>query len=142
MKLLPKTSDPQVVRTDFEHQEAWEAICNLIRAPVHEFGNAFYAYVYFLDDAEFQGLSVPDLLTCLPDDYGHFFLFVVDAIAITTPEHPILAVDLGDQRGRSFRAIPSTVQSIQNNLSLANMDFFEFAESADKDGIFRGFPEP
>jgi hypothetical protein len=36
--------------------------------------------------------------------------------------------------------IPSEIQSIENNLSLANMDFEEFAESADKDGIFRGFP--
>jgi hypothetical protein len=30
---------------------------------------------------------------------------------------------------------------IENNLSIANMDFEAFAENADPDGIFRGFPE-
>jgi hypothetical protein len=29
---------------------------------------------------------------------------------------------------------------IENNLSIANMDFEEFAENVDDDGIFRGFP--
>jgi hypothetical protein len=31
------------------------------------------------------------------------------------------------------------IQSIQNNLSIANMDFEEFANSVDDDGVFRGF---
>jgi hypothetical protein len=29
--------------------------------------------------------------------------------------------------------------SVENNLSIANMDFIDFAESVDEDGIFRGF---
>jgi hypothetical protein len=31
------------------------------------------------------------------------------------------------------------VQAIQNNLSLANMDYVEFARAVGRDGIFRGF---
>ena len=31
--------------------------------------------------------------------------------------------------------------SRENNLSIANMDFREFAESVDPDGVFRGFPQ-
>jgi hypothetical protein len=31
------------------------------------------------------------------------------------------------------------VQSIENNLSLFNMDFWEFADNVDDDGVFRGF---
>jgi hypothetical protein len=31
------------------------------------------------------------------------------------------------------------IQSIENNLSLANMDFAEFTDSADRDGVLRGF---
>jgi hypothetical protein len=31
--------------------------------------------------------------------------------------------------------------SVENNLSLANMDFEEFANAVDVDGLFRGFPE-
>jgi hypothetical protein len=30
---------------------------------------------------------------------------------------------------------------VENNLSLVNMDFVEFAESVDPDGVFRGFPQ-
>jgi hypothetical protein len=29
--------------------------------------------------------------------------------------------------------------SVENNLSIGNMDFDEFANAVDKDGIFRGF---
>ncbi|GAA4579965.1 hypothetical protein GCM10023176_58710 [Micromonospora coerulea] len=38
-----------------------------------------------------------------------------------------------------FRALPQQVQAIQNNLSLANMDYIEFATSAGAEGVFRGF---
>jgi hypothetical protein len=41
--------------------------------------------------------------------------------------------------GRTFRSIPSEVEPIVANLSLANMNFAEFADNADREGIFRGF---
>ena len=50
-------------------------------------------------------------------------------------------VDLYGSRGRSFRATPSQIQAIQNNLSIANMGFEEFAEAVGEGGIFRGFPK-
>src|SRR5262245_26850764 len=142
MKSLPRTDNPLVVRTDFEHQDAWETICNLIRAPVSALGMTFYANIQFLEDVEFQGLATSDLLARLPRDYEHPTLFVVDSIATTLPEYPILILDLGEEVGRSFRAIPSAIQSIENNLSIANMSFSEFAVATDKNGIFRGFPTP
>jgi hypothetical protein len=40
-----------------------------------------------------------------------------------------------------FRVIPSQMWSVENNLSIANMDFFEFADAVGDDGIFRGFPK-
>ena len=45
MKQLPKTANPLVIRTDFENQQVWETICDLIRAPVHEGSERFYAHV-------------------------------------------------------------------------------------------------
>jgi hypothetical protein len=33
MKQLAKTTNPVVIRTDFENQQAWETICDLVRAP-------------------------------------------------------------------------------------------------------------
>ena len=113
-----------------------------IRAPVPAVGDTFYAYVDFLEDAVFRNLSKDELLARVPSDYAHSFFMVVDTTAITDREHPILVIDLNGERGRSFRAIPSQIQSIENNLSIANMSFFEFADAAGVDGIFRGFPKP
>jgi hypothetical protein len=51
----------------------------------------------------------------------------------------VLVIDLREDRGRHFRAVTSHVHSIENNLSIANMDFFEFADNVEIDGVFRGF---
>ena len=132
-----------VIRTEFENQQAWETICELIRAPVPAPGAyTFYASVEFLEDDEFRDLSKEDLLPRVPAGYLHSFVFVVDREAVSNSEFPILVVDLLHERGRVFRAIPSTIQSIENNLSIANMDFFEFANAVDTDGVFRGFAKP
>ena len=140
MKQLPTTANPVVIRTCFESQEAWETVCGLIRAPQYDTSDPFYANVDLLDDIEFENLAPADLLARVPGDYPHSFLLVVDCITITPPEFPVLVIDLYAERGRNFRAIPSQIQGIENNLSIANMDFFEFADSVDDDGIFRGFP--
>jgi hypothetical protein len=140
MKQLPKTANPLVIRTDFENQQLWETICDLIRAPVHEGSESFYAYVEFLEDSDYRNLTKEELLAIVPRDYDHSFLFVVDGATIADPGFAILTVQVIEPRGRSFRAIPSRIQSIENNLSIANMDFEEFEEAVDKDGIFRGFP--
>jgi hypothetical protein len=50
-------------------------------------------------------------------------------------------VDLYAEPGRTFRVVPRETWAVENNLSIANMDFAEFADRADPDGIFRGFPE-
>jgi hypothetical protein len=74
-------------------------------------------------------------------NYSHTFIIVTDQTATSHPDHPLLIVDLYDSSGREFRAVPSQIQGIENNLSIANMDFEEFADSVHEDGIFRGFPE-
>ena len=45
-----------------------------------------------------------------------------------------------DESGRWFRVVPGRMASVENNLSLANMGFREFADSTDPDSVFRGFP--
>ena len=138
-----------VIRIEFENQQAWEAICELIHAPwplppqVPGPGATFYyANVGFLEDDEFRDLSKEDLRPRMPASYRLSFVFVVDREAVSNPEFPILIVDLHHQRGRGFRAIPSTIPSIECNLSLANMNFFEFSNAVDADGVFRGFRKP
>jgi hypothetical protein len=69
------------------------------------------------------------------------FLFVVDRHALEHPDHPILVVDLRAEPGRTFRVVPSAVWAVENNLSIANLDFADFADAVGPDGVFRGFPQ-
>lgn len=78
---------------------------------------------------------------------GHAFL--ADRLAQQEADHPVIAVclysypDGPDTVGRTFRVIADEVgASVSPNLALANMDFDEFADEADRapDGVFRGFP--
>jgi hypothetical protein len=140
MKPIPKTEYALVLRTDFTDQAAWEEICRILREPVGDFH--LLTYVQFLDDTEYTDIRKDQLLGLIPPDYNHTFIILVDQMAISHPDHPLLVLDLYERSGQEFRAIPSQIQSIENNLSIANMDFEEFAGAVDKDGIFRDFPEP
>jgi len=139
MKQIPRTENALILRTNFSDQSAWKKICEIIRAPVGDLH--FLANVDFLDDMEYADISKGQLMTLIPKDYNHTFIIVADQIATSHPDHPLLVIDLYNPSGREFRAIPSQVQGIENNLSIANMDFEEFADSVDEDGVFRGFPE-
>jgi hypothetical protein len=139
MKQIPETNNALVLRTDFSGAAAWESICAAIREPAGEF--QFQAYVDFVSDPEYDGLTVEQLLSLIPQGSNHTFIFIVDHVALSRPDHPILVVDLYTEPGRTFRVIPSEMSSVENNLSIANMDFEDFAESVDEDGVFRGFSE-
>lgn len=134
MKQIPETEEALVIRTDFADEAAWEAIKRAIVRPV----GGFRAYVNFLDEPEYEGIGVEQLMELVPEGSDHTYLFVVDGTALSHPEQPILCLDLTDEPGRTFRVIPSEMWGVENNLSLANMDFDEFATLVDADGIFRG----
>ena len=134
---IPDTEDSLVLRTDYSDDLAWERVCAAIRAPVGE----FRAYVAFVSDPNCSGLNVEQIVELLRSDFRRSFIFVVDETALRHPEHPVLVVDLHHEDGRTFRVIPSEMWAIENNLSIANIDFDEFADSVDPDGIFRGFRE-
>lgn len=139
MNKIPPTEYALVLRTDFSNSAAWDQICAAIREPVDKFG--FLAHVDFLDRERYANITKEQLLELIPEDYNHSFIIVVDTIAISNPEHPLLIIALHENPGGEFRAIPSQIQGIENNLSIANMDFDEFAHAVDKDGVFRGFDE-
>ena len=134
-KTIPATEHAPVVRTDFSDERLWQVVCRAIEAPV----GAFRAYVTFVSDPACEGITVEEVVERAKQDAG--FLFIVDGLTMSHPEYPILVVDLGEDPGRTFRVIPSEMWGVENNLSLANMDFEEFAENTDGDGIFRGFQD-
>lgn len=139
MKQIPDTENAPVLRADFSDQAAWEEICREIQRPVGIL--RFRANVNFIDDVGFADITKDQLLELIPANYNHSFIVVADRTAISGAEHPLFIIDLFDESAREFRAIPSTIQGIENNLSIGNMDFEEFADSVDEDGVFRGFPE-
>jgi len=139
MKPLPESTTAFVLRTSFVHPSAWASIRASIEAPSPADG--FLAYVQFVDDAAYEGISKDQVVNLFRGRQGHTFVIVADETSMTVAEHPLLIVDLAREPGREFRAIPSAIQSIENNLSIANMDFAEFAQAVDDDGVFRDFPQ-
>lgn len=137
MKALPRTENSLVLRTDFSSDAAWEAVCSEIREPVGE----FRAYVDCVSDTSYAGLNAGEVVALASKVEDRTFLFVVDGLTITDREHPVLVIDLYNEPGRTFRVVPREIWGVENNLSVANMDFEEFAQSTDPDGVFRGFPE-
>jgi hypothetical protein len=151
----PTEHDPWVIRTDFSNDDYWTTVRDLIAAPQKDAGREFFAYVRYVNDDKYRDKETRDLVLSLPDGYPGMFCFVVDRQCIENPEHPVLVVGFYPSDNKSFsrkpratpvgdvstfRALPSQIQSIQNNLSIANMGFEEFANSVGNDGVFRGFP--
>jgi hypothetical protein len=136
---LPEYDYSLVIRTDFSDETAWEHACKLIQDPQTE--NNFRASVECISDKACLGITPEKVASILPGDSERSIVFLVDAEAIAHLEHPVLVVDLLDVPGRSFRVIPSEAWGVENNLRLANMDFAEFAEAVDEDGVFGGFPK-
>ncbi|XUL88204.1 DUF6924 domain-containing protein [Streptomyces galilaeus] len=62
---------------------------------------------------------------------------LADSATAASTERPLLVVDLVAER--CVRVAAAELWSIENNLSGANMDFDEFADAVDDDGVFRGF---
>jgi hypothetical protein len=133
MNMIAKTENTLLLRTDFANDDAWTVLCSRVTALVGE----FQAYVTAHSDAAFDGATLDDVVRAA---VAHRTVFVADARALHDPENPVLVVDV--ESGKVFRVIPAEAWSIENNLSIANMDFDEFAGAADDDGVFRGFTDP
>jgi hypothetical protein len=125
-----------VIRADFTDEAAWKKIKRDVAA-VNIMG--FSANVQFIDDRRYSELTGQELLQRISglNEYG--CIFIADATAMSSAEHHLLVLDPSNPTGKTFRVIPSEAWGVENNLSIANMDYSEFSDSADPDGVFRGF---
>jgi len=135
---LPQPADltSLVVRTDFSDGTAWDALRSALDSA------DVYPHATYVDDPAYAGVSVGALVaaeavTIDDDRAGH--LFLADATTMADGEHPLLAVDLYAEPGRTFRLPPRWFPDVSVNLALANMDFADFADATDGSGTFRGF---
>ena len=135
MPELPDTADTPFVRTDFANEKAWS---DLVAEVGRESEDGFKAYISIIDDPKFDGCDPAVLAQLRPGMRGHAVLFVADSVTITNPDHAILCINLSAPANR-FRVIPAQLWSVENNLSLANMDWEDFASAVDSDGVLRGF---
>lgn len=133
---IPDSKDPLIVRTYFDNNKEWKSISEKLTKS-YEMG--FRAYVDFLDDKKYHNCSSDEIVKLCKSKYKHTFIFVADSLTFSNSENSVLCIDLYDQPGKSFRVIPSQLSGIENNLSIANMDFYEFYDNCDSDGVFRGF---
>jgi hypothetical protein len=134
--MLPRTEDTPVLRTDFSDPKAWDAVRVVVEAPKE---HGFQAYVTFVDDPAYRGLTPEQVVELEDDDFEHAIVVLADEAALASPEMPLLVVDLVEEPGQTLRVVARELYAIDNNLSIANMDFSEFADAAAPDGIFRGF---
>ncbi|WP_409364915.1 DUF6924 domain-containing protein [Catellatospora methionotrophica] len=96
----------------------------------------------YVSDPAFADVSIQALAEAdasADDEDKVTYLFLADAVCMTDEEHRLLAVDLFDEPGRSFRLPPRWFPDVSTNLSIANLDFADFADAADESGTFRGF---
>ena len=134
---IPSSENALLIRTDFSNQDAWNKLKRIVTEP----DDPFIFNMEIVDDRANSGATAEQLLQALPEDYPHGFVAVADSVAISQPDYPVLVMDLVEERGRQFRAIAAQLASIDNNLSIANMGFEDFADSVDQSGVFRCFPQ-
>ena len=138
-----------ILRTDYSDEKAWNELCLAIersskRFVKHGEGIENYRdYIDYIEDPKLNNLSVKQILSLLPELVCRseiFEIFIIDRQSLSHRDRPILVVDMSDP-ARTFRVVPSQIWSVDANLSISNMDFEEFADNVDEDGIFRGFEE-
>ncbi len=132
----PKDLTSTVLRTDFSDDATWSAVQAAIDAAD---GCPHATYV---SDSRFTDVSIQALIdeeAATEEDDRLTYVFLADATTMNDPSSPLLAVDLYDEPGRTFRVPARWYPEISANLSIANMDFADFADAADGSGTFRGW---
>ncbi|MEU9718136.1 hypothetical protein [Streptomyces sp. NPDC047976] len=138
---LPQPDDltSLVVRTDFDDEGVWDAVRAALDAAGGDDSNATY-----VSDPRFAGVEVRALLAeeaAADEDELVVHMFLADSTTMADPAHPLLAVDLWEEPGRTFRVPARWFPDVSANLVISNMDFADFADAADGSGTFRGFEE-
>jgi hypothetical protein len=155
-----ENSTTPLLRTDFADDVAWAKVASAVTAGA-DFGpdelNNPEAELYEpniepIENRAFEGATGTTLAAAIPL-HPLAYVLLADARvmreALVGAELTVVYVDLsvdehdaaefGWIQGREFRCEVGEIASIEANLSIANMDFAEFADAVDPDGVFRGF---
>ncbi|MCC6855732.1 MAG: hypothetical protein IT189_06670 [Microbacteriaceae bacterium] len=136
MRSLPSTSRSLLVRTDFSDDEAWRALLDRVSQASDD---GFRAYVEPFARRRYDQVDWSEVRAAVPISRDRpALLFVADRVAQVNTEHPILVVDIREDR-QPFRCSAEQLWSVENNLNISNMDWEDFTDALMDDGVFRGF---
>ena len=99
MRLLPDITerwslDPLVIRTDFDDDEAWQAVKAALVEPPD--GSQNECAVFIVDDPAWDGANVDDVLSAVTADKQWrdevLVVFIADRMAMQADHHAVLAV--------------------------------------------------
>ncbi|MFF3606785.1 DUF6924 domain-containing protein [Streptomyces sp. NPDC002463] len=148
MNKLPQSDNTLLIRTDFSDEAAWLALRTSVTTPAAG-DDPYMAYLHIVDDPSYSGLTTEQLVALAPDEDD--LLIVADRTAMAEAGMPLLAIHVrgedeedgmdGDARPRveELRVVTEVLRAVENNISIANMDWEDFVDAAAEDGVFRGF---
>ncbi|MBM7508569.1 hypothetical protein JOE61_002383 [Nocardioides salarius] len=143
-----------LIRTDFSADAAWHRVVEEVSREVDLVGDgdAYTPNLEAISDTGFDSISAEILASAWPREHHGYVIFADHRSmreARSGGELTVVFVDLSADEedeeefgwvfGQAFRCIASEVASIEANLSIANMDFPDFAGAVHDDGVFRGF---
>jgi hypothetical protein len=123
-----------LLRTDSSRPDRWDALLRAIRVPN---GLGFLASVSPLTDPRLEGLTVEQVRELPRAANAETFVLVADTEALASEGFPILVVDVSGDDLPSFRVTAACLWAVENNLSLANVDWQELLDATAADGILR-----
>lgn len=135
--LIPKGDGAVLIRVDSSDAAAWRAC---VDAVLQENAEGFRANLTVVEDPAWAGASVQDVVAAHAGDTERVVAFVFDAAAVHDKKRrALLCIDLSGKKPRTMRVLYTEVWSVENNLSLGNMEWRDFAVAL-KGGVFEGFP--
>lgn len=161
MTVLPKITGRDefaalIIRTAFGDEAAWQAVVADLTQPWGDEGE-YDAHVHLVDNPAWAGATPGDVVAAVRTDEDLSVVFLADSVTMQCAQRGLLALAVYDEDEdldpthdqeligapppREFRTAPAGVHTVHANLSIANMDFEDFAEAAlaDRDGVFRCF---
>ena len=127
-----------IIRIDFSDDTSWEAMKYEINK------SSFYmqsASVHYVSDKYNESLLPGELVAKYKSNQKIDDIYIYDSQSTKDGSILIIALDPIVDCPNSIRITPEKLAMYDVNSSLGNMDFIDFAQSIDSDGIFREFSE-
>ncbi|MEU2108474.1 hypothetical protein [Streptomyces sp. NPDC019507] len=148
--------DALVIRTDCGDEAAWRAVVADLNRRWGD-DDEFDPAVHLVDDPVWADRTPDEVLGAVRRDEELCVVFLADRVTMRSAHRALLALDVFEEEDaldpmyyqelidspppREFRTVPAEVHVVHANLSIGNMDFEEFAETAaaEPDRVHRSF---